>query len=38
MARSDRGGRARSLARKFALQALYQWQLTAQSYSELLNQ
>jgi N utilization substance protein B len=38
MARSDRGGRARSLARKFAMQALYQWQLTAQSYSELLNQ
>jgi N utilization substance protein B len=38
MARPDRGGRARSLARKFAMQALYQWQLTAQSYSELLNQ
>jgi N utilization substance protein B len=38
MARPDRGGRARSLARKFAMQALYQWQLTAQSYAELLNQ
>ncbi len=38
MARPDRSGRARSLSRKFAMQALYQWQLTGQSYAELLNQ
>jgi N utilization substance protein B len=38
MARTDRAGRARSVARKFALQALYQWQLTGQSFAELLNQ
>jgi transcription antitermination protein NusB len=36
--RPDRAGRARSLARKFAMQALYQWQLAGQSYAELLNQ
>ncbi len=36
--RPDRAGRARSLARKFAVQALYQWQLTDQSCAELLNQ
>ena len=38
MARPDRSGRARSLSRKFAMQALYQWLLTGQSYAELLNQ
>jgi N utilization substance protein B len=38
MARTDRAGRARSLSRKFAMQALYQWQLTGQAYAELLNQ
>jgi len=38
MARTERSGRARGLSRKFALQALYQWQLTGQSYAELLNQ
>ena len=36
--RPDRAGRARSLSRKFAMQALYQWQLTGQSAAELSNQ
>ena len=36
--RPDRAGRARSLARKFALQALYQWQMTGQDAAELCNQ
>ncbi|HQR23664.1 MAG TPA: transcription antitermination factor NusB [Steroidobacteraceae bacterium] len=36
--RPDRAARARSLARKFAMQALYQWQLTGQTVAELRNQ
>jgi transcription antitermination protein NusB len=36
--RPERASRARSLARKFAMQALYQWQLTGQSCAELRNQ
>ncbi len=36
--RPDRTSRARSLSRKFAMQALYQWQLTGQSCAELRNQ
>jgi transcription antitermination protein NusB len=36
--RGDRSGRARSLARRLALQALYQWQLTGHSFAELRNQ
>ncbi|MFO1407043.1 MAG: transcription antitermination factor NusB [Steroidobacteraceae bacterium] len=36
--RPDRATRARSAARKYALQALYQWQLTGQSAAELRNQ
>jgi len=36
--RPDRAARARSLARKFAMQALYQWQLTGQGVAELRNQ
>ena len=36
--RSDRSGRARSLSRRLALQALYQWQMTGQSFPELRNQ
>jgi transcription antitermination protein NusB len=36
--RPDRAARSRSLARKFAMQALYQWQLTGQSGAELQNQ
>ena len=36
--RPDRAARARSLSRKFAMQALYQWQLTGQSCAELQNQ
>ena len=36
--RSERSGRARSLSRRLALQALYQWQMTGQSYPELRNQ
>jgi N utilization substance protein B len=36
--RVDRSARARNLARKFAMQALYQWQLTGQSAAELRNQ
>jgi N utilization substance protein B len=33
-----RGSRARSIARKLAMQALYQWQLTRQSPAEIKNQ
>jgi transcription antitermination protein NusB len=36
--RGDRSGRARSLSRRLAMQALYQWQLTGQSFAELRNQ
>jgi N utilization substance protein B len=36
--RPDRAARARSVARKFVFQALYQRQLTAHDYSELRNQ
>jgi transcription antitermination protein NusB len=36
--RPDRAGRARSLSRKLAMQALYQWQLTGQTAAELRNQ
>lgn len=36
--RTDRSARARSLSRKLAMQALYQWQLTGQSCAELRNQ
>jgi N utilization substance protein B len=36
--RPDRAGRARSLSRKLAMQALYQWQLTGQDAAELRNQ
>jgi N utilization substance protein B len=36
--RTDRSGRARSVARKFVMQALYQWQLTGQTFAELRNQ
>ena len=36
--RPDRAGRARSLSRKLAMQALYQWQLTGQGAAELRNQ
>lgn len=36
--KSPRGTRARSLARKLALQALYQWQLTGQSAAEIEQQ
>jgi len=36
--RPDRAGRARSISRKLAMQALYQWQLTGQSAAELRNQ
>jgi N utilization substance protein B len=36
--RSERPGRARSLSRRLALQALYQWQMTGQSFPELRNQ
>jgi N utilization substance protein B len=34
----DRSGRARSVSRKLAMQALYQWQLTGQGCAELCNQ
>ncbi len=37
-ARGDRSGRARSLSRRLVLQALYQWQMTGQSFPELRNQ
>jgi transcription antitermination protein NusB len=36
--RQERSGRARSLSRRLALQALYQWQLTGQSFAELRHQ
>ena len=36
--RPDRSARARSLSRKLAMQALYQWQMTGQSFAELRNQ
>ena len=36
--RADRSARARSLSRKLAMQALYQWQLAGQSASELHTQ
>jgi N utilization substance protein B len=36
--RSERPGRARSLSRRLAMQALYQWQMTGQSFAELRNQ
>jgi N utilization substance protein B len=36
--KADRSGRARSLSRRLALQALYQWQLTGQTFAELRNQ
>jgi N utilization substance protein B len=36
--RADRSGRARSVARRLAMQALYQWQLTGQSVADLRNQ
>jgi transcription antitermination protein NusB len=36
--RSERSGRARSLSRRLAMQALYQWQMTGQSFPELRNQ
>lgn len=36
--KAERSSRARSLSRRLALQALYQWQLTGQSSAELLNQ
>jgi N utilization substance protein B len=36
--RSERSGRARSLSRRLALQALYQWQMTGHSFAELRNQ
>jgi transcription antitermination protein NusB len=36
--RADRSARARSLSRKLAMQALYQWQLAGQSASELQSQ
>ena len=36
--RADRSTRARSLSRKLAMQALYQWQLAGQSASELRRQ
>lgn len=36
--KSARGTRARSIARKLAMQALYQWQLTQQSAQEIKQQ
>jgi N utilization substance protein B len=36
--RSERSSRGRSLSRRLAMQALYQWQLTGQSFAELRNQ
>ena len=36
--RNDRSGRARSLSRRLAMQALYQWQMTRQSFAELRHQ
>jgi N utilization substance protein B len=36
--KSPRGSRARSIARKLAMQALYQWQMTQQSAAEIKQQ
>jgi len=36
--KAERSSRARSLSRRLAMQALYQWQMTDQSSAELLNQ
>jgi N utilization substance protein B len=36
--KSGRGSRGRSVARKLAMQSLYQWQLAGQSAAELRNQ
>ncbi len=36
--RPDRASRTRSLSRKLAMQALYQWQITGQTAAELRNQ
>jgi N utilization substance protein B len=36
--RTDGSARARSRARRLALQALYQWQMTGHSFAELRNQ
>jgi len=36
--RSERPSRARSLSRRLAMQALYQWQMTGQSFSDMRNQ
>lgn len=36
--RGERSSRTRSLTRRLVMQALYQWQLTGQSFSELRNQ
>jgi N utilization substance protein B len=36
--RPDRAARTRSLSRKLAMQALYQWQMTGQTAAELRNQ
>jgi transcription antitermination protein NusB len=36
--RPDRAARKRSLSRKLAMQALYQWQMTGQTAAELRNQ
>lgn len=38
MGKQVRGTRARSIARKLAMQALYQWQLTQQSAAEIQKQ
>ena len=38
MRKQARGTRARSIARKLAMQALYQWQLTQQSAAEIKQQ
>ena len=36
--RGERSSRKRSLTRRLVMQALYQWQLTGQSFAELRNQ
>jgi transcription antitermination protein NusB len=36
--RNGRAGRARSLSRRLAMQALYQWQMTGQTFAELRHQ
>jgi transcription antitermination protein NusB len=36
--KAERSSRARSLSRRLAMQALYQWQLTGQTQAELLDQ